>query len=233
MFGKSVDYVYGRGHEMIREFAKYSTVPVFNMADDMDHPTQAMADLMTIIEKFHGNVQNKKIVMGWTYAPSPWRQLAVSHGVISTMTKFGMDVVVANPKGFDLDPKYTKISKENADRFGGSFEVVNDLDEACEGADVVYAKSWGVRALLPPASPQPNLEKAKEEFDKHKDWIVNQELMDKTKKHSLYMHCLPVDRGFEVTDEVIDGPHSVVIDEAENRLHAQKAYLALTMGGRP
>ena len=141
-FGKSVDYVSGRGHEMIREYAKYRTVPVFHMADDIDHPTQAMADLMTVIEKFHGNVQNKKIVMGWTYAPSPWRRLAVSHGVISTMTKFGMDVVVANPKGFELDPKYPKISKENANNYD-SFKVVNDLKEACEGADVVYAKSWG------------------------------------------------------------------------------------------
>jgi len=233
VFGKSVDYVYGRGHQMIREYAKYADVPVFNMADDMDHPTQAMADLLTIIEKFHGNVQNKKIVMGWVYAPSPWRQLAVSHSVITTMSKFGMDVVVAHPPGFDLDPKYVKISQEYADTYGGSFKVVNDLKEACEGADVVYAKSWGVRRLLPPESPVPSLEKAKAEFEKHRDWIINQKIMDLTAKNSLYMHCLPVDRGYEVTDEVIDGPHSVVIDEAENRLHVQKGYMALTMGGLP
>ena len=81
MFGKSIDHVYGRGREMVREYAKHADIPVFNMADDMDHPTQAMADLLTTIEKFHGNIQNKKIVMGWVYAPSPWRQLGVSHGV--------------------------------------------------------------------------------------------------------------------------------------------------------
>ncbi|MCX8173569.1 MAG: ornithine carbamoyltransferase, partial [Thermoplasmata archaeon] len=98
---------------------------------------------------------------------------------------------------------------------------------AFEGADVVYPKSWG--ALMGTQKPEESMQIAK----KYTDWICNEELMDLTNRHSYYMHCLPADRGYEVTDAVIDGPHSIVNDEAENRLHVQKAILALTMGGRP
>ncbi len=228
IFGKPADWVYGRGNEILREFAKWSRIPVINMEDDMFHPCQAMADILTIREKIP-RPEGKKLVMSWAYAPSPWKPLSVPHSVALIGTNFGIDVVLAHPRGFELDPAVIENCKRLAKENGRTFEVSYDMKEAFQGADVVYPKSWTSLAHLPPRSTAPDLDGVRQLVDKNKDWICDQSMMELCNKRALYMHCLPADRGFEVTDEVIDGPNSVVFDEAENRLHGQKAVMALTM----
>jgi len=227
IYGKHAKWIYGRGNRIVREFAKWADIPVINMECDMFHPCQAMADIMTIFEKLN-KPEGKKFVMSWAYTPSVEKPLAVPQSAVLVAAKFGMDVVLAHPKGFELDPKVVETAKEYADKYGGSFEVVYDMDEAFEGADVVYPKSWTSMKFLPPNVAEPNFDAIKELFEKNKHWICTQEKMDLTNK-AIYMHCLPADRGFEVTDDVIDGPQSVVWDQAENRLHVQKAIMAMIM----
>lgn len=213
------------GNTYIREVAKYSTVPVFNMQCDIFHPFQAMADLMTIFEK-KKSLEKKKIVMSWAYASSYTKPISVPQSFILLLTKFGADVTLAHPQEFILMPEIMKQAKANAKAAGGSLEVIHDMKKAFRGADVVYPKSWG--PLVVTNDPKECVKIAA----KYKDWICDDKKMKLAKKDAIYMHCLPADRGVEVTDEVIDGPQSVVYDQAENRLHVQKAILALTMGGR-
>lgn len=216
---------WGEGNKYIREVAQYSTVPVYNMQCDIHHPFQAMADLMTIFEK-KKTVKGKKIVMSWAYASSYTKPISVPQSFLLLLTKFGADITVAYPKEFALMPEIMKAAKENAKASGGSIEVTHNMKEAFDGADVVYPKSWGPLVLT--SDPKECTKIAA----KYKSWICDEHLMKYAKKDAIYMHCLPADRGVEVTDAVIDGPQSVVYDQAENRLHVQKAILALTMGGR-
>ena len=229
IFGKPTGWIYGRGNLIIREFARWSRVPVINMEDDMYHPCQAMADIMTIREKLK-ELKGRKLVMSWAYSPSPWKPASVPHSVIQICTMFGMDVVLSHPDGFELDPKVVEEARENARMFGGSLEMCNNMNEAFKGADVVYPKSWTSLAQLPPTTKKPDFAKIEELLRVNKDWICDQEKINLCKKSVIYMHCLPADRGAEVTNEVIDGPNSVVFDQAENRLHAQKAIMSLTLG---
>lgn len=216
---------WGEGNKYITEVAKYSSVPVFNMQCDIHHPFQAMADLMTIIEK-KKTLKNKKIVMSWAYAKSYSKPISVPQSFLLLLTKFGADITLAYPKEFMLMPGVMKQAKDNAKASGGSVEVTHSMKEAFRDADVVYPKSWG--PLVVTSDPVDGAKIMK----KYKNWICDENMMKLTKKDAIYMHCLPADRGVEVADAVIDGPQSVVYDQAENRLHVQKAILALTMGGR-
>lgn len=139
----------------------------------------------------------------------------------------GMDVALAHPKGLDLDPKILEATKDLAAKNGGAFKISHDMDEAFKGADVVYPKAWTVQPT--DGSGIMDEAKAKPIFEANKDWICTSEKMTLT-DDAIYMHCLPADRDMEVTDEVIDGPNSVIIEEAANRLHAQKGMMALIMG---
>jgi len=215
----------GEGNKYVNEVAKYSTVPVFNMQCDIHHPFQAMADLMTIMEK-KKTLEGKKIVMSWAYASSYTKPISVPQSFLLLLTKFGANITLAHPKEFKLMPEVMDQAKKNAKDSGGSVSVVNDMKEAFKGADVVYPKSWGPLVITSDPSECTKI------AAKYKDWICDEKKMKLAKKDAIYMHCLPADRGVEVTDSVIDGPQSVVYDQAENRLHVQKAILALTMGGR-
>lgn len=135
----------------------------------------------------------------------------------------------SRPKGFELDPAQIAHFKENVARYGGSFEETDDMRAAFGDADVVYPKCWPSLNYLPPAVRKADWDAQDKLFEAHRDWICDDAIMKLTKRDCLYMHCLPCDRGFEVTDSVIDGPHSVVYDQAENRLHSQKAVMALTV----
>ncbi len=216
---------WGEGNKYIREVAKYSTVPVFNMQCDIHHPFQAMADILTILEK-KKTVKKQKIVMSWAPASSYTKPISVPQSFILLLTKFGADVTLAYPDKFDLMAHIIEQAKQNAKANGGSLTIVHDVKKAYKDADVVYAKSWG--PLLTTTDPK----KCVALVGKHNDWICDEKMMKHAKKDAIYMHCLPADRGVEVSDAVIDGPQSVVYDQAENRLHVQKAILALTMGGR-
>ena len=229
IYGDLVGWVYGKGNEYIREFAKWAKVPIINMEDDYFHPCQEIADLMTMKEFLGPDLKGKKLVMSWAYSPSVKKPMAVAHSNVIGGAMFGMNVVVAHPKGFELDPMVVSKGKELAALHGGSLEFTNNMEEAFEGADVVYPKSWPVIENLPPHAKTPMHEKTKKLADENKHWICDAKKMKLIKKTGIYMHCLPCDRGFEVTDEVADGPQSVIYHEAENRLHGQKGLMALLM----
>ena len=211
------------GNQYINEVAQASRVPILNMQCDVYHPFQCLADLMTIQEKKGRDLKKKKVVVSWAYAASYSKPISVPQSLILQMTRFGCDVVLAHPPEFKLMPEIMQQAKDNAKKYGVGFDVTDNMDEAFKDADVVYPKSWG------PMLTTTGKEEGKALIDKYKDWITDERRMKLTKDDSIYMHCLPADRGLEVTDGVIDGPHSVVYEEAENRLHAQKAVMALTM----
>ena len=216
----------GIGQKYQYDIAKHANVPVFSMQDDVDHPCQAMADLLTIREKFGHDLRGRKFVISWTYAPKYVRPLSVPQSLIMLMPRFGMDVTLAHPKGFELMPATLEAAQRHAAETGAKFEVVDDMDAAFEGADICYAKSWG------PITVTEEPKAVQDMCDQHKDWICDERRMGLAKKSSIYMHCMPIDRGYEATDAVIDGPQSAIYQEAENRLHAQKALMVLTMAGR-
>ncbi len=211
------------GNAYINEVARYSRAPVFNMQCEIYHPFQCLADLMTIMEKKGRDLRKKRIVVSWAYASSYLKPISVPQSLILQMPRFGMDMVLAYPEEFRLMPEIEQQARDEAKKAGTSFEIVHDMDEGITGADIVYAKSWG--PLLTTSDPA----EGKRIQDSYKSWIMDQRRMQLAKEDAIYMHPLPADRNVEITDEVIDGPHSVVFDEAENRLHAQKAVLALSI----
>ena len=217
---------YKIGNKYINDMAKHASVPVINMQCDVYHPCQILADYMTIREKFGTNTRGLKIGVAWTSAPNYIRPLSVPQSLILMMPRFGLDVTLAYPPEFKLMPDIEATAKKNAEEAGVKFEISNNFEDAFEDADIVIPKSWG------PLVTTEDTEEGLKLIEKYPDWVCNEKMMDLTKKNSIYMHPLPADRGKEVTDGVIDGPHSVVYQEAENRLHVQKALMALIMGGR-
>jgi N-acetylornithine carbamoyltransferase len=213
------------GNKWMREIAKWAGIPVINLQCDVDHPTQTLADLMTLREHRGDNLRGLKVAMTWAYAPSYARPLSVPQGVATLFPRFGMDVVIAHPPGFDLMPEVLEKAQAAAAENGATITFAGSMEEAFEGADVVYPKSWGRLDAFTDES------KALAESGAYANWICDEEKLALASPDVLYLHCLPADRGREVTDAVMDGPHSVVWDEAENRMHIGKALMALTMGG--
>ncbi|MGC9126328.1 MAG: ornithine carbamoyltransferase [Thermoplasmata archaeon] len=194
-------------HRMVVALAKNSTVPVINALDDVEHPAQIIADLMTILEK-KGRLKGLKISFigdGNNVANS----LMLGSAIV------GADFYIASPRGYEIKEEYVKIARSIA---GNRSRIVltNDPVEAAKDADVIYTDVW--------VSMGEEEEREKRERD-FKDYQVNLSLVKHAKRDYIFMHCLPAHRGLEVTGDVIDGPNSVVFDEAENRLHAQKALL--------
>ena len=217
---RNIDW--GIGNQYIREVAAASRVPVLNMQCDLYHPHQVLADLLTIKEKF-GDPRGRTITVSWAYAASYQKPISVPQDLVLLATRFGMNVRLVHPPEFRLMDDVVAQAEENARRSRGSFELMDDFDAGVRDSDVVYAKSWGPLLV------------AKDDADgaaisaRYTDWITDERRMALAGPDSIYMHPLPADRNIEVSDEVIDGPHSVVYDEAENRLHVQKAVMALTM----
>ncbi len=214
---------WGVGNQYINDVAQYSRVPLLNMQCDIYHPFQCLADLMTIIEKKGRDLRKRKIVVSWAYAASYLKPISVPQSLILQMPRFGMDVVLSYPKEFMLMPGIEAEAQAQARKYNTNFEIVHDMEEGFKDADVVYAKSWG--PLLTTTDPV----EGKRLQDSYKDWITDTRKMNLAKPDAIYMHPLPADRDIEVTTDVLDGPQSVVYDEAENRLHVQKAVMALTM----
>jgi N-acetylornithine carbamoyltransferase len=229
MYGDPVGWQNGKANRIVREFAKWAErIPVINMECDIYHPCQGMADIMTVREHF-GGFKGVKFVMSWAYSPSVHKPLSVPHSAIIGAATVGCDVVLAHPEGLELDDDVLAATRKRAEESGGSFEIMHDMEAAFEGAHVVYPKAWTSKHNIPPIADAPDLEASQAVFDANKSWICDAAKMKLASKDVKYMHCLPCDRGYEVTDEVIDGPQSAAFDEAENRLHAQKAVMALTM----
>jgi ornithine carbamoyltransferase len=212
------------GNPYLNAVAKYSRTPILNMQCDIYHPFQCLADLMTIFEKKGRDLHGKKMVVSWAYAESYSKPISVPQSLILQMPRFGLDVVLAHPPEFKLMPEIMEQAKEQARKFHTGFEVMDDMDKAFKGADIVYPKSWGPLVFTADAKEGETITR------KYSSWITDERKMKLAKEDAIYMHPLPADRNIEVTDSVIDGPNSVVYDQAENRLHAQKAVMALTMG---
>ncbi len=229
IFGRYFDGIairhvdWGIGNRYLNLVASASRVPILNMQCEIYHPHQCLADLMTIMEKKGRDLRGKKMVVSWAYASSYLKPMSVPQSLILQMPRFGMDVVLAHPPEFTLMPEVMDQAQEQARKFKTGFEVVHDMEEGFKDADIVYAKSWG--PLMTTHDP----DEGKVLQDKYESWITDARKMALAKDDAIYMHPLPADRDVEVTSEVMDGPNSVVFDEAENRMHAQKAVMALTM----
>jgi len=201
---------------VINGFAKYATVPIINMESNVYHPCQGLGDALTILEKIR-NPKGKKYVLTWVYHPKAL-PMATANSQFMAAIDLGMNVNVVYPKGWELDEQIVTTAQNRAKKAGGSLSLSNSQDEAFKGADVVCAKSWGAIGFYGAWDKEI---KAKEGL---KNWIVNKDKMKLT-NNAYLMHCLPVRRNVEVTDEVLDSPSSIIIDQAGNRMWIQMAIL--------
>jgi N-acetylornithine carbamoyltransferase len=213
---------WGMGNEYIREVAASSRVPVLNMQCDVYHPHQALADLMTIIERF-GDPRGKTATVSWAHDPSYLKPVSVAQSLVLLLPRFGMNVRLVHPPEFSLMPDIVEQARENAREAHAGFELMDDFESGFVDTDVVYAKSWGAMVTTTDEAEDTRL------INKYASWMTDARHMKTANEDAIFMHPLPADRNVEVTDEVIDGPQSAVYDQAENRLHGQKAVMALTM----
>src|SRR5919112_3504270 len=219
-FAAMRDWKEERRDPVLAAFAKYADVPVINLESAMHHPCQALADMLTVREKLGEG--RKKVLMTWAWPPKPL-PMAVPNSFALAAAQMGHDLTIAHPPGYELDEDLMREINSRAFDAGATVSVTRDVEEAFEGAQVVYAKSWGSKEFY--GRPQDDIE---ERAPYRGEWIVDASKMART-DGGLFMHCLPVRRNCIVTDEVIDSDASVVIDEAENRLHVQKAILKALM----
>ena len=222
-FPKGSDWSVERLDPVIRNFARYSEKPVINLESVRRHPCQGLADALTLREKL-GKPKGRKFVLQWAWHPKPLPTAVPASGAIAA-AQLGMDIVIARPDGYDLDPDDMLAIGPLAQARGGSVAVTDDLTGAVEGAEAVYVKSWGALGYF----GRPEEEKAFRSSLRH--WRMTEELLRRTRAgKGIVMHCLPVRRNVEIDDAVLDGPNSAVVDEAENRLHAQRALLLELIG---
>jgi N-acetylornithine carbamoyltransferase len=214
-FAALKDWNEERTDPILNAFARYASVPIINLESAMHHPCQSLADMMTIREKLGAG--KKRVVLTWAWHPKPL-PMAVPNSFALGAAQMGHDLVIAHPKGYELDEELIGAA-------GGNIEITNDIDEAFSGAEVIYAKSWGAKQFYGHTD-----EDVATRAQYRSKWIVDAEKMART-NDAIFMHCLPVRRNVIVTDGVIDSSASVVIDEAENRLHVQKAIMASLLGG--
>ena len=243
------DLILGEGNAFMRDAKKgiddylaatgdSRVVPIVNLQCDIDHPTQALADLNWLRESFPEGVAGKTIAVSWAYSPSYAKPLSVPQGLISLLPRFGMHVRLAHPEGYDLIPEVLDAASRGAEASGGSFTIADSMDAAFADADVVYPKSWGPYNLMlerVDANRAKDSDRMKEiETEalernlKHQDWICNEDRMATTRDGSaLYMHCLPADIGAEVTAGVMDRARVDLAREANKKVYIIMALLAV------
>lgn len=200
-------------HTDLEELAKYSSVPVINALSDLEHPCQALADVLTIWEK-KGKLEGIKLAFVGDGSDN------VLHSLLLACAKLGINISIATPPGYEPKKEILRIAEEEGSRYGSLIEIVREPEVAVRGADVIYTDVW--------VSMGQESERAKRISDLSR-YRVTVDLMKLAKEDAIFMHCLPARRGEEVVDEVIDGKWSVVWDQAENRLHVQKALLSLLL----
>jgi N-acetylornithine carbamoyltransferase len=222
-FAALQDWEEERTDPILNAFAKYSDVPIINLESAMHHPCQAMADMMTIREKLGEG--RKKVLLTWAWHPKPL-PFAVPNSFALASAQMGHDLVIAYPPGYELDDELIQTIRQQAAGAGGSLNVVNEIDQAFDEVEVVYAKSWGSRNFY--GAPDRDIATRAQYRG---EWMVDEQKMARTNS-AIFMHCLPVRRNVIVTDAVIDSASSVVTDEAENRLHVQKAIMARVVAKR-
>ena len=225
-FPRGKDWAVARQDAVLRSFAKYCEKPVINLESARRHPCQALADAMTLREKLR-ETEGKRFVLTWAWHPKAL-PTAVPASAALAAASLGMEIVIARPPGYELDPEDTALIRKVAQQSGGEFvHIIDDPDDALVGADAVYVKSWGSVKLY--GNPQ---EEAAQRAAL-RDWRLTPARLKSTRGgRGIVMHCLPVRRNVEIDDAVLDGPNSVVVDQAENRLHAQRALLLELIGER-
>ena len=218
-FPRFVDWSIDREDRVLKAFARYSPVPVINM-ETITHPCQELAHVMALQEHFGtADLRGRKFVLTWTYHPKPLNT-AVANSALTIATRMGMDVTLLCPTpDYVLDERYMGWAEQNVTESGGSLAVSHDIDSAYAGADVVYAKSWGALPYFGNWGPE------KPVRDEYRHFIVDERKMALT-NDGVFSHCLPLRRNVKATDAVMDSPRCIAIDEAENRLHVQKAIMA-------
>ena len=225
-FPKFVDWAKDREDGVIRSFAKHATVPVINL-ETIVHPCQELAHVLALKERFGGNLHGKKYVLTWTYHPKALNT-AVANSALLIATRYGMDVTLLCPTPeYVLDERYMEAAAKNAKEQGGTLAVSHDIDASYTGADIVYAKSWGALPYFGNWAPEKPIR------DRYQHFIVDERKMALTNQ-GVFSHCLPLRRNVKATDGVMDAPYCMAIDEAENRLHVQKAIMThmLKLNGR-
>lgn len=216
---------YGEGDNMLREYAKWSDIPIVSMAHDKYHPCQGLADIMGLRKHIGKNLKGKKLLLYWGHGALARSWCSVQEAAL-LYSRFGMDVTIASPEGYDLDPEVIETTKKNCAKNNQKLEIIHDAREGYKDANVVYARNW----MTPNAYVNGEFQKPAEveKALKYTDWICDEQKMKLT-DNGLFIHPMPIDRGHEVTDEVASGKRSIIYDVAENRLHVQKAIMALTM----
>jgi N-acetylornithine carbamoyltransferase len=215
-FASLEDWNLDRTEPILSAFERYATKPIINLESAMHHPCQSLADMLTIREKL--GLKPKKVLLTWAWHPKPL-PMAVPNSFALAAAQMGHELTIAHPKGYELDEDLMNEIQRQATVAGGRLEVTNDVHTAFDGVEVVYAKSWGSKNFYGDASKDIEFRS-----NLRDDWIVDDAKMQRT-NNAIFMHCLPVRRNVIVTDSVIDSANSVVIDEAENRLHIQKAIM--------
>ncbi|MGB6865459.1 MAG: hypothetical protein WBE11_07175 [Candidatus Aminicenantaceae bacterium] len=208
----------GLGDAITEKYAEFSDNPVINLACDMQHPTQALADIM-VMKESAGNLKGKKLVAHWAYSPIIRHYTSIQADALIAAT-YGMDVTVAYPEGYDLDPQTESLIREECAKNGQRFKISHDLKGSAEGADFIFPRTW--------VSPNFYVHPQEEELRiaaQFKDWRLTEALLART-NNAHFIHVMPFDRGNEVDDSIADGPNSLVYDQAENLLHVRKAFLA-------
>lgn len=221
-FPKFIDWSIDRQDKVLKGFAAHATVPVINM-ETITHPCQELAHALALQQHFGSNdLRGKKYVLTWTYHPKALNT-AVANSALTIATRLGMDVTLLCPTpDYVLDERYMGWAQHNVAESGGSLQVSHDIDGAYAGADIVYAKSWGALPYFGNWAPEQPIR------DRFKHFIVDAAKMAMT-NHAVFSHCLPLRRNVKATDAVMDSPDCIAIEEAENRLHVQKAVMAALM----
>ena len=218
IFPNAVDWKYKEGDNILREFSRWADVPIINFEDDQFHPLQALTDIFTIQEK-KKETKGKKIVISWAYHPKPL-PVSVPNSILLASSRYGMDISLVYPEDFELDEEIINLAKKNVNSSGGSLNFSNDIAEAYDAADVIYIKSWGSLKHYGNAKEDKKLR-----LPYRDSWRIQEKHMELTKPDSIFMHCLPIRRNVVADDAVVDGKHSVVYDQAGNRLYTIKALL--------
>jgi len=210
-----------RREVLLHAYAKHATVPVVNLESTMEHPCQAIADVMTMRERLL-RLQGRRITLAWTNNPLP-KNIGPCHSLLQMAALSGMEVTLAHPLGYELDADVVQSATTHAERAGGNVRVVNSLEDGLRGAEVVYTRSWGSTKYWDDPERETMVKRSLQ------SWLIDETAMQTT-QNALFMHPLPVRRGVGVTDAVLDGDRSVIYEQAENRVHAQKALLTHLLG---
>jgi ornithine carbamoyltransferase len=225
---EAIDFIYGNGRKIVEQAARAAKIPVINMGCCTYHPTQAIGDLITLRRKL-GNLKRKKYTITWAYSRNLRGRCSIQEELLIA-TRFGMDVVLAHPVGFEIDSKILAIAKENAEAASGSLEVSHNFREALTNADVAFPRSWVTTELGKIGRTAFGADREARMHTKHRHWRLEQRHVDELmSKRAIVTHVLPVFRGEEATDEVLQGPNSVIFEQAEDNFYAKMAVLALTM----